>query len=110
MNTQLALRARTQVPTRVVDEIESVSELEELQDGVKDFVKMTMDKSFGEFWSELSIVVTAALRRLRVRQHGDERRVSADDVVRKELDAMYRDHSSGEYVVIISLFHTTQIT
>ena len=105
-----SIELERRVPTRVVDEIESVTELEELQDGVKDFVKMTMDKPFGEFWSELSIVVTAALRRLRVRQHGDERRVSADDVVRKELDAMYRDHSSGEYVVIISLFHTTQIT
>ena len=102
-----SIEMERRVPTRVVDEIESVSELEELQDGVKDFVKMTMDKSYGEFWSELAVVVTAALRRLRLRQHDDERRISADNVVRKELNAMYRDHSSEELKKMASEIHRT---
>ena len=101
-----SIELERRVPTRVVDEIESLTELEKLQDGIKDFVKMTLDKPYGEFWSELSIVVNAALKRLR-RSSNDRRSISADHAVRKELDAMYRDHSSKELKQMASEIHRT---
>ncbi len=96
------------LPTRVVDEVESLGELEHLQDGIKDFVKMTLDKPHGEFWSELSIVVKSALKRLRrVEEHGKGGAGprASDNAVRKELDEMYRDHSSKELKKMASEIH-----
>eukprot|EP00940_MAST-03C_sp_MAST-3C-sp2_P000219 g219.t1 len=82
------------------DEI-SISDLEELLEDVRQFERMSQENPHGDYWSELSVLVTAALHRARMRAAalvGAESRGRSvvPDSVRKDIDTLFEGKSSKE--------------